>query len=622
MASCFHGAQHTTIGANATVQAAARDIINNIYSNTGSGDRVTLCGRTFRKVIDGDIIFRRQLSSEVLIANINSQRGEPTSEPGLRAVKVKQDIAHRRRFWSRLLSNIIKPRGRPSTSTASLGSSQVVRVKKTKHTAEIVGYSGVFTAITLELVDENDQDLFEEAIKTYLEAATRWRSALLVQVFAVAESSVLTLIVHDELANGVEFAVRYYSGEKEWIVFYYLNYTFGVAIQSLRYDEATRFPVTRRWEDWSFNPKTLSWHYDLASISLNPPSERDLLSFLNPLPPLRQDTLPQLNTAEITAHIEETLGDVLHLIASVGNNWAIDLPRHGLLTFGAVVNRNKRGILAHLSSTSSPEWYCQSRNSDVKASLSGSGMSTFQLHLPLTDLIPGRVDLTFHKTGDVQVHLKFGLRIPDNDRNQLCCAYLSQSLHLCNDSKDVRDVVYVDRVGFNLKGTFFNNPTTCNPPAYLFVPHLRTELINNLYCVRHPLPQSLFYWARDRQGRNVITEEDWKEFGIPELRAREWIGSWWDKPDYTLVQSHLRTKNYDLDGRQYARDHGHPELIFADPHGTTRIQEFEDSNSDTHSETSSSQSQLASPLSSSPVEAPGTEDTPTLPTERTAASAH
>ncbi|KAJ8094106.1 hypothetical protein PM082_023314 [Marasmius tenuissimus] len=124
-----------------------------------------LYGRTVRRIIEGDIKLRHQLSSKVLTVNVDSQRGASTSEPGLRAVKVKQrakDFIFRRCLRSKILSIVIKPREGLSTSRALPGSSQVVKVKKTNHTAEICGYSGVFTVTTLEPVDEKDRDKFEE----------------------------------------------------------------------------------------------------------------------------------------------------------------------------------------------------------------------------------------------------------------------------------------------------------------------------------------------------------------------------------------------------------------------------------------------------------------------------
>ncbi|KAK1233284.1 hypothetical protein PQX77_003565 [Marasmius sp. AFHP31] len=274
--------------------------------------------------------------------------------------------------------------------------------------------------------------------------------------------------------------------------------------------------------------------------------------------------LPHLNTANVMAYIEETLSDVLHLIVSFGQSRITDLSdyaQHGLLTFGVIINNNKPGILAHLPSTPSPEWYCHSVGPDVKVSYSRSG----------------HVDLVFHKTADIEVHLEFGLHIPANNCNQLGCTYLSQSLHFCAGSDNVEDVVYVDRIGFNLTGTFLNDPNTSKPPAYLFVPPLHTELINNLHCVHHPFPQQLFHWAHDQQGKNVIAEKDWEKLGIPKLKAKERIGTHWDEEDYTFIQDYLSSKNYNLDGRQYVCDHGYPALIFADPHGNqaTRIRELE-----------------------------------------------
>ncbi|KAL0057764.1 hypothetical protein AAF712_015581, partial [Marasmius tenuissimus] len=174
---------------------------------------------------------------------------------------------------------------------------------------------------------------------------------------------------------------------------------------------------------------------------------------------------------------------------------------------------------------------------------------------------------------------------------------------------------YIDHIGFNLKGTFSNIPT---PPAYLFVPRLHTRLINSQYCVCHPLPQTLFYWAHDLQGRNVIAEEDWKKCGIPELRVKEWIGTFWDNEDWMFIREYLYSRNYDMDGRQYARDHEYPELIFTNPHVAARVEGLEDSDSDadledsdTDPESSSSCLQPASPSSSLLVGAL-TEDTPTL----------
>ncbi|KAK1230738.1 hypothetical protein PQX77_006161, partial [Marasmius sp. AFHP31] len=360
------------------------------------------------------------------------------------------------------------------------------------------------------------------------------------------------------------------------------------AVQSLRDDKALTFPVTRRDEDWSIDLKTLSWLYNPANISLNPPSEKHLLPYLNRFPPLRQDAVPQLNPTEIIAYVEKNTGDFLYLIAARGGSWIDNLSnwaQNGLLTFGAIVQRKRRGILAHFPSTPSPKLFCQSRSPDVEASYSNSG----------------RVDLSFQKTGNVNVTLRFGLRIPNND---LRVAYLCQSLPFYDGRRDVRHVVCIDQVGFHLEGIFYEDPATCPKPAYLFIPPLHTELINGLHCFRYPLSRNRFYWSNDPQGRNKIAKKDWERLRIPKLRVRGLIGTRWNDFEYTSVREILHQKNRDSDGKQYAREHGYPELVPGDPHDTTRFKELESSELDSEPETPPLPSRLTSPSAYSLVEAP------------------
>jgi len=126
--------------------------------------------------------------------------------------------------------------------------------------------------------------------------------------------------------------------------------------------------------------------------------------------------------------------------------------------------------------------------------------------------------------------------------------------------------VYIDQVGFKLQGTFDDNPTTHSMPAFLFCPPLPIEYINGLPCVRYPLSDSLFYWCLDQKGKNRIAEGNWEEFHIPKLELRTWVGSYWESHEYNLVQDVLSSGSYSLDGRQYAKDHGHPELIQGEYH--------------------------------------------------------
>ncbi|KAK1215979.1 hypothetical protein PQX77_021399 [Marasmius sp. AFHP31] len=492
MDTYFSNAQGTTVGDYANFQTVFGNSTINHYHNSERDNQVTLHGRTVQRIIEGDINFQRVLSSKVLSVNVKPKGASTSMEP------------------------------------------QVVKVKRMEQTATIYGYRGQFTATSFELVAEKDQEKFNEIVKAVLEAAMRGRSALLKQVFAVTGSNVMTLIAHDgrffvgnfdcgyseatELANGIEVLEQYWR--EEWIVFYYLSYTHGTAVQSLCADETVAFCYT----DWSFNLQTLSWQYDPTSLCLNPPNKRSLEPLFYPLPPLCQENLPRLNTAEIIAFVEEGFGDVLHLIASVGQSGygIIDLSyyaRHGLLTLSAVVDLNKHGVLAHLPSIPPPGWFCLSHNPDVKANFSSSG----------------QVDLLFQKTGDVDVTLIFGWRIPENERSRLRCAFLCQSLGFCDNSEDVRDIVYIDQLGFCLEDTFYDDPTSHSTPAYLFLCPLPTEFISNLHCMCYPFPKNLFYWSHNPQGGNAIAKEDWKRFGIPELSMKGWIGTYWDKEKYDIL---------------------------------------------------------------------------------------
>ncbi|KAK1215018.1 hypothetical protein PQX77_022392 [Marasmius sp. AFHP31] len=560
MASYFSNAHNPTVGDHANFQNVAGNAITNNY-HYSQRDRINVNGKMIRVVMDSDIHCLRVQSSEILSVNV-----------------------------------------KPDDEASASSKSQVVRLKKMVQTAEVSGWQGRYTATTLEPVNGEDQDLFKKIAKSTLQTAVCHRSALLTQVFAVTESDAMTMLTYSDEALS-------WYGNKDHIVAYYLVYISNCAIQSLRDDKALTFPVTGRAGDWSIDFQTLTWHYNPANISLNPPSERDLKPLLIRFPPLHQDAVPQLNSTEIIAHIEKNLGDFLYLIAAAGGKWITDLSNYaqnGLLTFGVIVQHKRPGILAHFPSIPSPKLFCQSVSPDVEASYSNSG----------------RVDLSFQKTGNVKVTLEFGLRIPNND---LRVAYLCQSLHFCDGCREMQDVVSIDRVGFCLEGIFCEDPATCPKPAYLFIPPLRTELINGLHCFRHSPSQNIFYWSNDPQGRDEIAEKDWERLRIPKLRVRGLTGAYWENFMYACVRELLHQKDRTLDGKQYARERGYPELIPGDPHDTTRFKELESSELDLEPETppspSPSPSQLTSPSTYSLVEAPleaklKTEDAPIVLTPK------
>ncbi|KAL0056929.1 hypothetical protein AAF712_016454 [Marasmius tenuissimus] len=123
----FQHAQGMTIGPHASFQTVAGNATTHInYGCTHGGREVTLYGRTFRRIIDGDLILRHHLSSDVVSVEI-------------------------------------KPEGDASTSSES----QVVKIRTTKQTANVVGIGGVFTATMLEPVDDSDAERFKSVFVNF-----------------------------------------------------------------------------------------------------------------------------------------------------------------------------------------------------------------------------------------------------------------------------------------------------------------------------------------------------------------------------------------------------------------------------------------------------------------------
>ncbi|KAK1219823.1 hypothetical protein PQX77_017451 [Marasmius sp. AFHP31] len=132
---------------------------------------------------------------------------------------------------------------------------------------------------------------------------------------------------------------------------------------------------------WSFSLNTGSWKYDLLSVSISPLCDDTSLDRIvyKPKDPLYQNTkMPRLNANEVVAYFEHEFGDYLYMVAALGQTRQVglggklvdDFVRHGCLTFGAVVNRRKPGIIAHLPSTRDerPKLYCEGLSVDVEAS--------------------------------------------------------------------------------------------------------------------------------------------------------------------------------------------------------------------------------------------------------------
>ena len=125
-------------------------------------------------------------------------------------------------------------------------------------------------------------------------------------------------------------------------------------------------------------------------------------------------------------------------------------------------------------------------------------------------------------------------------------------------------LVYVDQIGLKLRGVFHDNPTERLTPVFLFLSPLQIECINNMTCVRFPFAKCPFYWSEDPNGKSVITEESWAKFRIPKLDMKMWIGSYWEEREYKCVQNLLSLRGYRSNGKQYARDHEYPELMYGE----------------------------------------------------------
>ncbi|KAJ8074716.1 hypothetical protein PM082_022294 [Marasmius tenuissimus] len=120
-------------------------------------------------------------------------------------------------------------------------------------------------------------------------------------------------------------------------------------------------------------------------------------------------------------------------------------------------------------------------------------------------------------------------------------------------------------VGFSLVGTIPNNSTS-QTPVYLFVPPVPIERSGGMYSICYPLVNPVFYWSLDPNGEHAISEEDWEMIGIPRLKVVSRIGAWWDIGAYFVVYEHLKMKNHDLRGMEYARERGYLRLVPGDPY--------------------------------------------------------
>ncbi|KAK1227563.1 hypothetical protein PQX77_009430, partial [Marasmius sp. AFHP31] len=259
-----------------------------------------------------------------------------------------------------------------------------VKVVRRLQTASIYpNYGSTVTLVTIEPGATEDRETACLLWNKFYQAYSNHRSARLAQMLGVVKSEIPAFVLHkgtkvsvgnaeaDDLgipglASGFEFVNQYHT---DGVVFTYLDYTLTLAVQALRAEKASMFPVTRWFQNWMFNAKTKSWHFDVASASIGEWVDEDGFESLIPLP---QDTQPELNANDITTHFEKAFGDVLYLYTSTGTTWKrpwSDYATHDILTFGSVVHW-REGVVGHFSSTPSPEWHFENQSRNIKASYS------------------------------------------------------------------------------------------------------------------------------------------------------------------------------------------------------------------------------------------------------------
>ncbi|KAG7098325.1 hypothetical protein E1B28_000286 [Marasmius oreades] len=168
-----------------------------------------------------------------------------------------------------------------------------------------------------------------------------------------------------------------------------------------------------------FNLRTRSFQYDIVTSAFckgyaEPDDFRNTSS-----PQSLPDCNPPLDSREI---IRVFSLDFLQLISCGGYYAASFHSVHDVLTFGAVIDRRKPGILACFPSIQSPVWSCRP-------------IGTLDIVPKYSNSVPSLVDLTFvkNKNNDKwEMAIQFSLRLPPEDYRGLRTAYLVQSLPFYN----------------------------------------------------------------------------------------------------------------------------------------------------------------------------------------------
>ncbi|KAK1218211.1 hypothetical protein PQX77_019112 [Marasmius sp. AFHP31] len=473
-----------------------------------------------------------------------------------------------------------------------------IGIISTVYTAEVVQFGErVFTVVSLETKDKRDQEaaawLIWEQFHEMLSLQTGLGSPGLTQLFGVIKSAnVLSFIMHDELLNGDNLMDQYYSDSECQdgsikIIPLYLQHTLDTAVEKLRADRSLAVPVTGDPRHWMFSLTTSAWQYNILSVASGGRSKFTcgyMTQFIDSyrIPPpiaLQQpETRPHLDMSKIITFVEQSFGDLSYLLVSrsvvtwtEGGNSPLYNERPGFWGFGTVVRKlqtDEEEVVAHHPSESVPEWRCLSITSGVDVRYS--------------DSVPSRVDFSYPDTYShstycdprgVVLRIRFTWCLSVDERNRFRAAYLTQSPYVLSDP---HECTYLDAIGFFLQSLDLKPISLANLrclPAYLFVPPLPIEWIDNMRSIHHPPSSPVFYWTFDPEGKHVIQERDWKKYNIPELQVGLSQGSRWEPWIYKTIEHYMHMKGYDSDWKQYARERGYPELVTDSPFDT-RLKEL------------------------------------------------
>ncbi|KAF9262519.1 hypothetical protein L218DRAFT_386345 [Marasmius fiardii PR-910] len=232
-----------------------------------------------------------------------------------------------------------------------------VKIRKKVQSAEIVQFGDRrFTVVTFEPDPEEDAANIRKVLQPLYQAAVSSRQVSLTQIFGVSRSTVAALIYHDELVDGDDILLRYFS-YKTPIIFHYLwcryNPAYWAAVESL---ENSSISVLDR-SYWMFNLRTHSFQYDIPSRALSYAAEvkedRFMRGFLDDtlFPLMSTSCNPMLNSSEIVS----AFPNFMDWVSAVGET------------------AYTRWICGYLPYIPAPVFYCvKSTDSDVDVEFSHS----------------------------------------------------------------------------------------------------------------------------------------------------------------------------------------------------------------------------------------------------------